>query len=288
MGLQRAVYAWRWVAVLIAGIALAGSEAIAQLPASAPAPASGTLDESDYILYQVRPGEDPSKIARMFHLTVDELLATNRISDPQRLVAGTMLKIPDPRAARLAELRTAKEAAERQVAAAQGTTAELQQKISTLETQVSELSEERDALADGASLSRIWRLGAFIAAATAIGVAFGALVLWAKAHDEAQRHRQAVKELEVLQIAVEKHRQLSGQFELRYQSLFHQVGLPAAVQTRAQALRQAYDEDRARLDAIVEEAEHAIKGRAAASPVSGTGKRSKAQVTALSAVRKNS
>ena len=284
MAQEYGAHAWRRrFAVVVAAAAFVCTHANAQQSQSAP---SAPTEETDALVYQLRPGEDPSKVARMFHLTVEELLAANHISDPHRLAAGTNLTIPDPRAARLAQMRSAKENVERQLLASQGTIATMQNTIGTLQGQVADLTESRDSLEREAALSGMWRLATLVAAAVAIGAAFGVFVLWAKVQDEARRRRQAVKEAEVLQVAVEKHRQLSGQFELRYQSLFHQVGLPATVQTRAQALRQAYDEDRARLDAIVEDAERAIKGTAAATG-STAGKRSKAHVTPLAAVRKN-
>ena len=274
------------VAALTTGYAAAqssGSEAHV-------APAhTGPDDEQNYILYQVRPGEDPSKVAHMFHLTVEELLATNHISDPHRLGVGATLKIPDPRATRLAELQKQKDGLQQQLVKAQGTIGELQGTIHSLESQVAGLREGKEALERERTFYPIWRAAVFVSAAVAAAAAVTLLLVWAKARDESRRHKLALKEVELLHTAVEKHRQLSAQFELRYQNLFHQGGLPAGVQERAQALRRVYDDDRERLDAIVAEAERELKGAAAAAltPESSR-KRGKAPVVRLSAARKSS
>jgi LysM repeat protein len=244
-------------------------------------------DEPDYIVYELRPGEAASKVARMFHVTVAELLALNHITDPDRLVAGTTLRIPDPRATRMARLRTEKGALERELAAAHDAIGDLRGTIGRLESQLSDLRHAKQGLERAQLFYQFWRAGALIGAGAAVAAGFGLLVAWAKARDEARRRHLAAKEAEMLHLAVEKHRQLSGQFELKYQGLFHQVGLPAAAQARAQALRRAYDEDRARLDAIIAEAEQEIKGAAAALPAARDTKQAKAPVTRLSAARKN-
>ncbi len=265
---------------------------VAQSSASEPhvAPAhAGPEDEDNYILYQVRPGEDPSKVAHMFHLTVEELLAINHISDPHRLSVGATLRIPDPRATRLAQLQKEKDGLQQQLVKAQGSIGELQSTIHSLESQVASLRDAKDALERERTFYPVWRAAVFVSAAAAAVAAVSLLLVWAKARDESRRHKLALKEIELLHTAVEKHRQLSAQFELRYQNLFHQVGLPAGVQERAQALRRVYDDDRERLDAIVADAERELKGAAAAAlaPESAS-KRGKAPVVRLSAARKSS
>ncbi len=261
----------------------------AQSPVPEPptAPAAESADESDYILYQVRPGEDPSKVARMFNLTVEELLARNRISDPRRLTAGATLKIPDPRALRLARLRSEKDALEQQLSAAQASRGELEQSIHALEGQVAELRTANQLLEQRQMLYPVWRAAVFIAAAAAACAGFGLLVVLAKARDEARRRQLAVKETELLRVAMEKHRQLGAQFELKYQNLFHQWGGGPVAQERAHSLLQAYEEDRARLDAIVEEAERALKGSTTTQPPEAATRRSGNPVVRLSTARKS-
>jgi LysM repeat protein len=259
----------------------------AQRPTT-PAQAGAETDQpgaDDYIVYQVRSGEDPSKVAHMFHITVEELLALNHITDPHRLSVGATLKIPDPRATRLAKLQREKDELQQQLTTTQATIGDLQKTIGTLEADVSSLREANEKLTREQTFYPLWRAAVFICAAAALVAAVALLVMWAKARDETRRRHLAIKEAELLHIAVEKHRQLNAQFELKYQNLFH--GLPPGVQDRAEALRRAYDEDRNRLDAIVAEAERAIKRAAAALAAEPEGKRGKASVVRLSAARKS-
>ena len=276
------------LAFLLAALTPLAAGAQSSQPELHVAPAhTGPDDEQNYILYQIRPGEDPSKVAHMFHLTVDELLALNHISDPHRLGVGATLKIPDPRATRLGQLQREKDGLQQQLTKAQGTIGELQTTIQSLESQVATLREAKDALERERTFYPVWRAAVFVCAAAAVAASIALLVVWAKARDESRRRQLAVKEIDLLRTAVEKHRQLGAQFELRYQNLFHQVGLPPGVQERAQALRRVYDDDRERLDAIVAEAERELKGAVALAPESSS-KRGKAPVVRLSAARKSS
>jgi len=64
-------------------------------------------------------------------------------------------------------------------------------------------------------------------------------------------------------------------------------GMPSPMQTRAQALRAAYDDDRARLDAIVVEAERQIKGALAELSPKRETRQARARMTPLAAARKS-
>ena len=98
---------WRSVPLCACSILLAARVA----PAADPSPAS---DDQGSIEYQLRASEDPSKVAKMFHVTLDELLALNHITDPRRLTVGTTLKIPDPRASMVKQLSAEKHGLETQ------------------------------------------------------------------------------------------------------------------------------------------------------------------------------
>lgn len=287
MNQQRGVSLRVGAALLLAALLPVSARAQSSPPETAAASAPETEDEQDYILYQIRPGEDPSKVAHMFHLTVDQLLALNRISDPHRLSVGATLKIPDPRAVHLARLRSEKDTLAHQLAAVQGTIGDLEKTTHTLESQVAELRDAKQMLEHRQKLYPVWRTAVFITTGAAACAVIGLLVVLAKAHDEARRRHLAVKEVELLHVAMEKHRQLGAQFELKYQNLFHQSAVPRATEDRAQALRQAYDEDRDRLDTIVEEAEREIKGAAAGRTPDIASRRSKTLGVRLSAVRKS-
>lgn len=224
---------------------------------------AGGIGNESYIEYQLRPNEDPSKVARMFHVTVEDLLALNKISDPRRLTVGATLKIPDPRATLVQQLRAEKKAGETQLATAEANLETVQKKVTALEGELADLREANDELQGQQRLYHVLRAAVIISGGTAIVLALAGFVAWAKSRDAERRGEAALRKTEVLQAALEKYRQLSAQFELRYQSLFHQVGTPSPAHARAQALRTAYDEDRARLDAIVSEAEREITGAVA-------------------------
>jgi 4'-phosphopantetheinyl transferase EntD len=80
---------------------------------------------------------------------------------------------------------------------------------------------------------------------------------------------------------------LGGQFELKYQSIFHQVGLPPAEQHRAHGVRAAYEEDRARLDAVVTDAERQINAALAELSPKRESAHAAARMAAVTAARKS-
>lgn len=228
---------------------LADTEEVAPVPA----------DEQSFIEYQLRPNEDPSKVAHMFHVPLEDLLALNHVADARRLAAGSTLRIPDPRAALVKRLSTEKTGVERQLAGAQAEVTALKNSLGQLHAELADLRAANEEMRGEQTLYRVWRTAVFVSGGIAAALALGLLLIWAKAR-EAERHNAILlKEAEVMHTAFEKYRLLGGQFELKYQSLFHQVGLPPAVQHRAHALRAAYEEDRAHLDAVVADAEREIK-----------------------------
>lgn len=255
-------------------------------PVPAADPGASTDDQTT-IEYQLRANEDPSKVAKMFHVTLDELLTLNHISDPRRLTVGTTLKIPDPRASLVKQLSAEKHGLEGQVASAQANIATLKTQAEQLQSQLAELRDENESLRSEQALYHIWRIAVFVAGGSTVVLALALLLAWGKGRD-AERHAHVLeREGDVMRTAVEKYRQLGAQFELKYQSLFHQVGLPSPVQARAQALRAAYDDDRARLDAIVAEAERQIKGALAELSPRREARRADARMTPLAAARKS-
>lgn len=60
--------------------------------------AGGTRGEPRRARYTVQPGDSLSSIASRFGVTQDALLAANGLDDPNRLEAGTELRIPGPNA----------------------------------------------------------------------------------------------------------------------------------------------------------------------------------------------
>lgn len=59
---------------------------------SRPSP-SNTLSDGGFVIHVVKSGDFPSKIARMYGITTQQLMSDNGISDPRKLRAGQKLKI---------------------------------------------------------------------------------------------------------------------------------------------------------------------------------------------------
>jgi len=248
---------------------------------------AAAADDHSVIEYQLRANEDPDKVARMFHVSLNELLALNHIPDPRRLAVGTTLKIPDPRASLVKQLTAEKQGLETQLASAQANIAALNTQTDQLQSQLADEREIDEAFRSEQALYHAWRVAVFVAGGAAVVLALGLVLAWGKARD-AERHTQVLeREAEVMRAAVDKYRQLGAQFELKYQNLFHQVGMPLPLQPRAQALRAAYDDDRARLDAIVTEAERQIKGALARLSPKREARQAQARMAPLAAARKS-
>jgi hypothetical protein len=266
-------------------IALASAVLLAQ-PSFAEE-AAAPADDQSFIQYQLRADEDPSKVARMFHVALDDLLALNHISDPRRLTVGTALKIPDPRASLVKQITAEKQGLETQLASAQASIAASKARTDQMQSELARQREIDEAFRSEQALYHIWRVAVFVAGGAAVVFALGLLLAWGKARD-AERHVGLLeRDAKVMRAAVDKYRQLGAQFELKYQGLFHQVGMPSPVRTRAQSLRAAYDDDRARLDAVVAEAERQIKGALAALSPKRETRVAEGRMTLLTAARKS-
>jgi LysM repeat protein len=61
-------------------------------------PQGGTVGEPRRARYTVQPGDNLASIATRFGVTQDALMAANNITDPNRIEAGTELRIPGPNA----------------------------------------------------------------------------------------------------------------------------------------------------------------------------------------------
>jgi LysM domain-containing protein len=271
----------------VLGVAAAASAQTVEPRARPAAEAAAPQDEQNYIVYELRTGEDPSKVARMFHVTLDELLALNHITDPRRLSVGATLKIPDPRAALVAELRGEKDGLQQQLKTAEGNIRELQKTMRGLEAQLNGVRETNETLQSELALYQLWRTGIMVSCGISVALALAWLVAWGKWREAERRYHLAAKETAVRRAALEKYRQLSAQFELRYQSIFHRVRLPPGKQARRLALNKAFAEDRERMDAILAEAEREIKQATAELSPEPAAKSAKALFIRLSTARKS-
>src|SRR2546422_9743946 len=81
------VGAFAW-ALLLLPVGWAAAESQGQPPTT------GQVQE-EFLEYRLRPGESLGDVARLFHLSVEELAQINRITDPTRLQAGQPLKGPN-------------------------------------------------------------------------------------------------------------------------------------------------------------------------------------------------
>ena len=73
------------------------NETIAETPApTVSATAAATATETAVVIYVVQPGDNLTKIARRFGTTVDAIAAANQLANPNRLLVGTSLRIPQP------------------------------------------------------------------------------------------------------------------------------------------------------------------------------------------------
>jgi LysM repeat protein len=264
--------AYRIVAIAIAVLAAAtparaASEATSPAPApAASVPSPSPDDDGAMLAYPLHEGEDPSRVAQLFGVPIDELLALNRVSDPRRIAAGTVLKIPDPRATRVAELRGERDRLTGELATAR-------QELATVDARLARLSADLDGLRTAnqdleARLTwySLWRTASLLAAAAAFALAFIAILALARARDADRRRIDALRDAATMRGALEKYRQLGAQLELRYQSLFAQSQSVAAVGPQAQRLRSDYE-------ARVVQLDDALPGEAVADPAPPARKR---------------
>ena len=138
----------RWLPLLL--VALATGTALAADP---PARLS---DDGAVILYRAQPGDLPGAIAERFGIApadVPSFLAANGITDPAKLAAGHLFRIPNPLAARAttAEARAEKLAADADVA--RGAARDLTEQVKTLTARADELERRSARLV---TLARMW------------------------------------------------------------------------------------------------------------------------------------
>jgi hypothetical protein len=138
----------RWLSLLLVAVA-AGTAVAADPPAR-------LSEDGAVILYRAQPGDLPAAIADRFGIApaeVPSFLAANGVSDPSKLAAGHLFRIPNPLAARAtaAEARAEKLAADAD--AARGEARDLQAQVATLTARADELAQRSARLA---TLARLW------------------------------------------------------------------------------------------------------------------------------------
>lgn len=209
----------------------------------------------DVIRYEVRVGDDPSRIARMFGVPTAELLERNGIADPRGLRVGSVLEIPDPRAATVARLRAQGDRRERELTGLRDRIAAQQARLDDLEGDLSRVAAERDSLAGRLGRQRLLEVATVVLLVLLLGTAGALAVAVGWGRDAASRRCAALKEIDAFRATVDKYRALGGQLELKYHNLFRSGAAPGE---GAEALRREYDEERAELEARIEESERRL------------------------------
>jgi len=217
--------------------------------------AQEAVDPDAPILYELRSGEDPSRVARMFRVPLDELLARNEIADPSRLRVGTVLEIPDPRASIVRALRRDRHQLRAQVASLTTASSEQRERAQRLASELDDARTERDDFESRLGFYRVARVFAAVVLCVALGLAVALFLAVARARDEARRRIATLKQVDALRGAVDRYRNLAAQLELKYHNLYRQ---PAAAPSASEALRTAYDEERASLEEEVGRGEAAL------------------------------
>src|SRR5690606_13706038 len=169
----------------------------------------------DVLQYELRPGDDPSRVARMFRIPVEELLARNGIRDASRLRVGTVLTIPDPRATVVRELRAEQAQLTKTVDELRATLDEQRARIASLEGELERAIAHREALEGQLTMYRVTKLVAGIALLLCLALAGALVLVLARMRDEQRRRLMTVKHTEALRAAVERYRNLGAQLELK-------------------------------------------------------------------------
>jgi hypothetical protein len=163
-------------------------------------------DGGQTFLYRARPGDHPTAVAQMFGIPPEDIarfLADNRISDPTRVGAGFVYRVPNAAARALAERNAALEAEKARLARVAGETA----------AHVRALTRETRQAREGAALAekhaaRMARLEALWPAAQAALVLLGIIAAGAStvALASVRRQRQAARYARALAIELEEKR----------------------------------------------------------------------------------
>ena len=235
-----------------------------------PLPAA-PLQPAETLEYRLHKGESLADIARVFHLSPEELAHANGITDPTRLQIAQPLKIPNVFARQVAQLREERDglAADkaqlvRQVAAHEEVLAAKDAQLQHQEAETATMARE---------LARVgyWQRGVYLLAVLVLGtLGWGVSLRYDR---DCQRRRLALlaHENAALSVAREKYRQAVAHLELRYQKLTTAPGVSATVVTEGRALlSRTFTEGCARLEAMLTtpqaEREKGAERRPAAPP----------------------
>jgi len=209
---DRIVGAFAW-ALLLWPVGWAAAESQGQPPTA------GQVQE-EFLEYRLRPGESLGDVARLFHLSVEELAQINRITDPTRLQAGQPLKVPNGFARQAAQLQGERN---RLLAEKEQTAREmegLRQTRAALEAALHRTEEEKTTLTSQLAATPQWQRGALALAVLLLGIFGWGLKLRGERAKLTRKLTVLMQENTALTVAKEKYRQAVAQVELRYQKLY--------------------------------------------------------------------
>jgi LysM repeat protein len=216
--------------------------------ALADAPPAGATEE--FFLYPVRAGESLSDIARIFHVSVDELSSINHLAEVDYLQIGQTIRVPNGFARETAELRAAQARILEEKRRVERQSAERQRALASLQERERQLEVERSAISAELASMVGWRRTAKIA----LGLCLLALAWGLKSRLERVRlsRRNAVVAAQnaALLVAKERYRQAAAQLELRFQKLYGGLGdpPPRTVQDGVERISLAFAEGSAQIE----------------------------------------
>lgn len=185
--------------------------------------------------YTVAPGDTMGAVALRFNISVDELAHANRMHSDDELLAGAVLKIPNPFTAEVVGLRSQVDSLNADAQSAERKAQAVQDRANILQQQVQELSANNQELTRGLRILPWWR-----ATALSIGVLallmFGVMVVTLFEWWRMRRRFVVLADLtDSLGRLDQKYKEMLAKAELRLQQLYgrRRPGMGEGQQLRA-------------------------------------------------------
>jgi hypothetical protein len=236
----------RWTIVLVVLLA-----AGAPLAADAEAEVPGLPQE--YFSYPLRAGESLGDVARIFQVSVQELVEINHIEDPNRVDLGRTLLIPNVFARESAALRAERDRLLDLKRRAESESIERRQAAERVEAELRKVGVEKEALGRKLAGTIQWRKRAMVLALLLVAAVGWALKSRFDRALMARRQRALVTENSALRAAKDRLGQAAVQLELRYQQLYGPKREPPsyAVADGWEQLRCAFSEGVAEIEGLL-------------------------------------
>ena len=215
------------------------------LPAATPQP-------EETLAYRIHKGESLADIARVFHLSPDELAQANGITDPTRLQIAQPLKIPNVFARQAAQLREERDGLAAEKAQLVRQVAAQAQVLAAKDQQIQHQEREKAAMARELARAGYWQGGVYLLAALFLGALGWGVWLQHERNRQTRRLSMLAQENAALSVTREKYRQAVAHLELRYQQLTSPRGVSDTFVTEGRALlSRAFTEGCARLEEML-------------------------------------